>query len=107
MEGVEFIINPAVLYAFSGALGIKLLELAELHKVPKLDRPDLRDWLFWVPFIILPILGGGLAQMYVSSGTILNSILAVNVGVSTPLILRAMAQVNPLEDKTVETSADA
>lgn len=100
-------LNSAVWFAVAGAFAIKLLELSELHKVPKVERPDLKDWLYWVPFFILPILGGGLAHVYVSSNTVLNPILAVNVGVSAPLILRAMAQANPLEPSTLDTPEDA
>lgn len=100
-------ISAAVWFAFFGALGIKLLELAELHKIPKVDRPDLKDWLYWVPFLLLPFLGGGLAQAYISSDTQLSPILAVNVGVSAPLVLRAMAQINPLDGKPITTPADA
>lgn len=106
---MEFIngLSQAVWFAVFGAFAIKLLELSELHKVPKVERPDLKDWLYWLPFFVLPLLGGGLAHMYVSSNTVLSPILAVNVGVSAPLILRAMAQANPLEPTTVDTPDDA
>ena len=100
-------INPGVWYAVFGALGIKLLELAELYKLPKLERPDLKDWLYWVPFIVMPILGGGLAQMYISSEILLKPILAVNIGVSAPLILRAMAELNPFAESAIKTPPDA
>lgn len=100
-------INSAVWFAIFGSFAIKLLELAELHKLPRLERPDLKDWLYWIPFLILPILGGGLAQVYISSNTILNPILAVNVGVSAPLILRAFAQMNPMQKPVLPTDTDA
>ena len=91
----------------AGAFAIKLLELAELHKVPAVERPDLKDWVYWLPFLILPILGGGLAYAYISSSTSLSPILAVNVGVSAPLMLRAMAQASPLEPAVVKTPEGA
>lgn len=100
-------IAQPVWFAVFGAFSIKLLEIAELYKLPKIERSDLKDWLYWVPFIILPAIGGGLAQMYVSSNTILSPMLAVNVGVSAPLILRALAQVNPLEANSIQTPDDA
>jgi len=100
-------LNQAVWFAVFGAFSIKLLELSELHKVPKIERPDLKDWLYWLPFFILPLLGGGLAHVYISSDTTLSPILAVNVGVSAPLILRAMALANPLDSATVQTPQDA
>ena len=100
-------LDPAVWFALGGAFATKLLELAELHKIPKLQRPDFKDWLYWLPFLVMPLLGGGLAQVYVSSSTALSPLLAVNVGVSAPLILRAMAQVNPLSSQVVQTPDDA
>ncbi len=97
----------AVWYATFGAFAIKLLELAELHKTPKIERPDLKDWLYWVPFLILPLLGGGLAHVYLSSNTVLSPLLAVNVGISAPLMLRAMAQAIPLQQSVISTPEDA
>lgn len=96
-------LTPAVWFAVTGAFAIKLLELAESYNLPKPKRPDFRDWLYWASFLIMPLLGGAIAHAYVSSSTNLTPILAINVGVSAPLILRTMAQVNPLrptEEKT-------
>jgi hypothetical protein len=101
------IIQPAVLFAFFGALAIKLLELAELPKIHKSQRPDFKDWIYWVPFFVLPFLGAGLAYVYVMSGIDLKPILAVNVGVSAPLILRAMAEVNPLQGSAIDPGQGA
>ncbi|EKS7204520.1 hypothetical protein O8H67_003192 [Enterobacter asburiae] len=88
-------IPQAVWFAIAGAFFIKLLELAELHKLPKIERPDLKDWLYWIPYLILPILGGGLAYVYIASNTSLTPLLSVNIGISAPLVLRAMAQIVP------------
>jgi hypothetical protein len=94
---VDFLnsISSPVWFAMAGAFAIKLLEIAEIHKIAPAERPDFKDILYWVPFLILPMLGGGLAQVYVSSNTVLNPLLAVNIGVSAPLMLRAMAQAVP------------
>lgn len=106
---MEFLnsIQSSVWFAMSGALAIKLLELAELHKVPTEERPDFKDLLYWLPFFILPLLGGGLAFVYVSSNTLLSPILAVNVGLSAPLMLRAMAQAIPIDPPVIKTPPDA
>lgn len=100
-------LSSSVWFAMAGSLAIKLLELAELHKLPTVERPDLKDWVYWVPFLILPLLGGGLAYVYISSDTSLSPILSVNIGVSAPLMLRAMAQVNPIEPSVVKTPKGA
>jgi hypothetical protein len=46
----------------------------------------------------MPLLGGGLAYMYLRSGVQLTPVLAVNVGISTPLILRTMGAINPIRN---------
>ncbi len=98
MSGLE-----PVWFAAAGAFAIKLLELAELHTLPKLERPDTKDWLYWLPFIIMPMLGGGLAYVYIVSEAKLTALLSVNIGVSAPLILRAMAGANPMQNQTIDT----
>ena len=100
-------IDNAVWFAMGGAFAIKLLELAEMHKLPEFERPDLKDWVYWLPFLILPLLGGCLAFVYISSNTLLSPILAVNVGISAPLMLRAMAQASPIEPSVVKTPQGA
>lgn len=96
-----------VVFAVFGGLAIKLLELTELYKLAKPERPDLKDWLYWIPFIVMPLLGGGLALTYTLSDISLQPVLAVNVGVSAPLILRTMAELNPFQAKTIATEPGA
>jgi hypothetical protein len=85
--------QAGVVFAASGAFGVKLLELAEVRNIPKDQRPDLKELIYWIPFFVLPALGAGLAYMYIMSDIALKPILAVNVGVSAPLILRTMASL--------------
>lgn len=93
--------------AVFGGLAIKLLELAELPKVPKAQRPDFKDVIYWLPFLILPGLGGGLAYVYVISGIALKPILAFNVGASAPLIIRTVAQIYPAQAKPIDPGPGA
>jgi len=101
------LIPSAAWFAFFGALALKLLELTELAKVPLASRPDLKDIVYWIPYLIMPIVGGGLAYAYVASSVEMKPMLAINVGVSAPLILRAMAQLNPLQRTTIDVPKDA
>jgi hypothetical protein len=67
----------------------------ELRNIPKEERPDFKDWLYWVPYIVWPVLAGLLVFAYEQSGTPLSPILGLNVGVSAPLIFRQMVKSNP------------
>ena len=91
------------LVGFGGALAMNLVQLAELANVPRPDRPDtFRDPYYVVRFIVYPVVGGGLAYIYHSSGTTLSPILAVNVGVSAPLILKSFfAAIPSLPNKKI------
>ena len=85
------LLPSAVEFAILGAIAIQLLGFMELSKVPKSQRPDFKDIIYWVPFVVHPLLGGGLAYAYVASGQILAPLLAINVGITAPLVLRSIA----------------
>ena len=89
--------DDSILFASGGALAIKLLDLVELANVPKDRRPELKTFFYWLPFVILPLLGGFVAYAYIESGTTLTPILAINIGVSAPLIFRTMASSIPIK----------
>jgi hypothetical protein len=89
------IFQSGVLFAAGGALVVELLKLAETRSIPRSERPDLTELLYWLPFIIFPILGGFLAYMHLMSDVILKPFLAVNIGASAPLMVRTMASAIP------------
>lgn len=64
-------LQSGVLFAAGGALVIELLKLAEIRSIPKSERPDLTELLYWLPFLIFPLLGGFLAYMHLMSDVIL------------------------------------
>ena len=85
----------AAFYAACGGLAANLLPILDLRTVKPEERPDLRSILYWLPFVIVPLLGAGLAAAYIQSGVGLQPIVAINVGITAPLILRAMASSPP------------
>ena len=87
--------NTPLIIAAGGGLAIQLLNLLELSNVPKDKRPDLKDWLYWLPFLLSPVLSGFLAFVYLASGYDVKPVLALHLGASAPLILRAMAGAIP------------
>ncbi len=101
------IFHESVVFAFFGALAIQLLSLLELKNVKKTERPDFKDIFYWLPFIVGPIIGGGLALAYIYPGDALKPLVAINVGVSAPLILRSMASINPFDANGINPGDDA
>lgn len=88
--------DPTTIYiAAGGSLAVNLLNLLEALNLPKDRRPIFRDVTYWVPYVIYPILGGFVAYVYVASGFEIKPVLALQVGASAPLILRAAANAIP------------
>jgi hypothetical protein len=92
----EILTAPVVLAAIGGVV-INVLNLLELQHVPKERRPDFRDFLYWLPFFAWPLLGGIVGYLYNDSDSPLGKLVAFHIGISSPLILRAMANVIPAQ----------
>lgn len=83
-------------YGFLGAFLLGILRLGEMASIPKLQRPPtFSDWVWIVQFVGLPLVGGAVAWLYCVDGTMLKPLLTVHIGLSAPLILKAMAAVVP------------
>jgi hypothetical protein len=79
-----------------GGLLISVVRLAELAALPRIERPPTFSDPLWVfQFFALPIVGGILAFVYQADGVLLKPLLAMNIGVSAPLILKTLAAVVP------------
>lgn len=76
-------------------MAVNLLNLLEALNLPPDSRPDFKDPAYWVPYVIYPLLGAFVAYVYVASDFEIKPILALQVGASAPLILRAAASAIP------------
>lgn len=84
-----------------GGLLINIVKLAELVNVPAIERPrTFSDPLYVFAFFALPLVGGTLAYIYQADGILLRPLLAVNIGVSAPLILKSFAKAIPEQPPT-------
>lgn len=87
-------IEPILLSA-GGALFLHSLSLVELKNIPKNQWPDFKTWVYWIPFIIYPLVGGFVGHAYFCDKIDFDRILALHVGAASPLILRTMATAIP------------
>lgn len=91
MTGTE-----AFLFGTLGGLLINVVRLAELASLPRIERPPtFSDPLWAFQFFALPVVGGVLAGVYQADGAALKPLLAMNIGVSAPLILKTLAAAVP------------
>ena len=88
--------SGAFLFGTLGGLLINVVRLAELATLPRIERPPTFSDPLWVfQFLALPIVGGVLAFVYQADGVVLKPMLAMNIGVSAPLILKTLAAAVP------------
>lgn len=79
-----------------GTIGGFIIQLVKfLNPEEKFDFGKLSDY---VPFIVNPIISGSVVFAYLYSGTIsMNSVLALHIGISAPVILNAMRNIIPVK----------
>jgi hypothetical protein len=90
-----------------GGLLVKLAELAELRGVPPAERPSLRDPIYWIPVALWPAAGALLVYAYTAEVPDMSRLLALNIGVSAPLIIRTMAGVLPTGRAVIDPGPEA
>ncbi len=92
----------AFAYGTLGGVLINVVRLAELVTVPRIERPPTFSDPLWVfNFLALPLVGGVLTFAYHQDGAALKPLLAMNIGISAPLILKTLAAVVPRDLRKV------
>lgn len=104
---MELLSRQEVLFATLGALALQLLGLLDIKNTPKAERPDFKDFFYWLPFFVSPVLGGFIAFAYVNGGDTLTPMLSINVGVSAPLLLKSLATSIPMQKVPLQTGPGA
>lgn len=87
--------TEAVYLSTLGGLAVQLLTLVEVRNLPKSRRPDFKDFVYWLPFVINPFFGGLIGYAYFNHQPEVNSLLAIHIGASAPLVVRTMSTVIP------------
>ena len=87
---IDIVQNPIFLASIGGLL-VNILNLVELQNIPKERRPNFQDIIYWIPYLVWPITGAILVIAYQASGYDVKGVLALNIGLSAPLIIKSMA----------------
>lgn len=90
------IISGVITIFFVGCLGGVLGEIARWYELR--TSPDFpvyaRHWKYWIATAAMAVAGGLLAIGYGVASK--NAILVANIGLSAPLIIKALAAANPV-----------
>ena len=79
----------AFLFGVSGVVLVKIVRLAELGNASSDKRLErLRNPFYYFSFFALPCVGGALSCIWFIEGVELTPLLAVNIGISAPALLR-------------------
>jgi hypothetical protein len=91
------------LFGFLGASLSNVLSVYEFAKLPSTARPPyLTNAFYWLSVFLLSCLGGGLTLLYETSGTHLPPLLALNIGASAPLLMKAAAVSIPKTHQRID-----
>lgn len=92
---VQSNINQAVVLAFCGGIALDFLYILEIPNIPPDRRPNLKSPIYWLQYGFWPILGGFLGFIYDDEHNHLSRVVAFQIGLSAPLIIRSLASVIP------------
>lgn len=81
----------AFLFGFFGGLAVNIFRLYLISQSPEAERPNF-NWIYWVQFGGLAVLGGIAALAHDLSNPI-TPLLAFNVGLSIPALIKTAAEL--------------
>src|SRR5579863_2710604 len=96
-------INQTVVLAFCGGIALDFLYILEIPNIPPDRRPNLRSPIYWLQYIFWPILGGFLGFIYDENAQ-LSRVVAFQIGLSAPLIIRSLTNVIPSQIRMPPTT---
>ena len=84
-----------LLWGFVGGLGSETVVIYDIfHQKPSVFPWWIKSEKYYIIAVIMILLGGLLALAYSKSGATLTPILSIQIGASTPLILRKIRDVS-------------
>ena len=84
------------LLGISGGVIIEFYGLYNLRHTFYKQKPGwLTSWFYWICTVVMVLLGGGTVCLYIGSGVSLNYWAAIQLGMSTPLLISIASKHKP------------
>jgi len=95
-----------ILWGGLGGFLIQLLPLAEVHTLPKEQRPDLWDFYYILAWLIYTFLAALAVYLFKESGFNLKAYHALYLGLSAPALFRQVPQSSLFKPSPIQTDPD-
>lgn len=95
-----------IICGFCGGLIVDFMQILELQYKPKEERPDHKEFVNWFPYVIWPLLGAFLVYVNYTPFSKLTKLLSLQIGASSPLIIRQMIKSIPIKPKQIKLRDD-
>lgn len=86
----------AIIFGLFGSILGDLLLLSKIGKMSRMDRPDFKDFVFYLPIATNLILGFGFVLAYYLTYNGLGPLIAIHIGASSPILARTIKKAIPL-----------
>ena len=86
-------LQETIILCLLGAVGSileNLLAYIEQANLQKSQRPSRDLSYYFANYILKPLIGAFVVYLYVSSGSKISNLVAVNIGISAPMILKSL-----------------
>ena len=93
------VLNSPESLGFIGGLVLSIYNLLKVAKLPNEERPSF-DIFYWIAFIFWPLLGLLFVHVYCLSGMQVKGLVALQVGLTSPLILKGLIS-KPITSETI------
>lgn len=89
-----------------GGIVLNIFNLIELTRVDKKEWPNFKSVIYWISILAWPILGGILVHLYnITSSTTNANLIAFQIGLTSPLIIRTLVTIPPSPPKKLPEGA--
>ena len=84
------------LWGVVGGIGAEVAGIFKIRTELATSCPNyLKTFYYWLTFILMTLIGGGIVVAYMESGFKFNPILSINIGATAPFIFGSMVNKTP------------
>jgi hypothetical protein len=87
--------TEAICLCAAGSLCVQLLTLIDIVELRTDQRPDFKNFAFYLSFVVFPLISGITGYAYSEDTVHINKMLALQLGASSPLLFKNLTDSIP------------